>query len=785
MICCACAGQRNVMITSALPYVNNVPHLGNIIGCVLSADCYARFCRSRGYNCIYICGTDEYGTATETKALEEGVTPQQICDKYHKIHAEIYQWFDIGFDHFGRTPTWQQTEIAQALFKRLEDTGQLQEQTIEQLYSEAAGKFLADRFVTGTCPKCGYEDARGDQCDSCGNLLNPTELIRPKCALTGTTPVVRQTRHMFLDLPELQPKLQEYITRTSQAGGWSSNCVQTTNAWMRDGLKQRCITRDLKWGTPVPHAGYEDKVLYVWFDAPVGYISITANYVADWQAWWQNPDDVELVQFMGKDNVPFHTVIFPASLLGTDEQWTLMKCISVTEYLNYEGGKFSKSRGTGVFGNDAQSTGIPSEVWRYYLLSNRPEQSDTDFKWSDLVARNNSELLANLGNFINRALSFAFSKLDGGTKGAPAPAADSAGMAVVQELGEAVHTQVQAYIAAMEARKIREGSRLAMAVSSIGNKFFQDNKPWTLLASDMPQCKTLLAACLGLVVVLGALVAPYMPSVTVKVQTFLNLPPTAFQLTDSFVQATRNLHTLVSPGHKLNKPEVLFRNISEEEQAALYESKSSATAAAKTAQAASQTAANGIAKEPKVKPAKQKATAKSAAEDKPVDISRVDLRVGLIVKASKHPDADSLYVEDIDCGEAQPRQASQAGLVKFIPEAEMQNRLCVVVANLKPANMKGIKSHAMVLAASSADGEKVELVEPPAGSKPGERVSVTPLLEDPPQPDEQLNPKKKIFEMVAADLKTSEELVACYKEQPLATSRGVCKVRSIAGGGIK
>eukprot|EP00879_Flechtneria_rotunda_P018008 GHRR01018873.1.p1 GENE.GHRR01018873.1~~GHRR01018873.1.p1 ORF type:complete len:777 (+),score=235.36 GHRR01018873.1:305-2635(+) len=482
-------GQRNIMVTSALPYVNNVPHLGNIIGCVLSADCYARYCRSRGYNTIFICGTDEYGTATETKALEEGLSCAEICDKYHAVHSAVYEWFECSFDKFGRTPTRAQTEICQALFMDLWNAGNITEQTMEQLYSEAAGKFLADRFVVGTCPKCGYEDARGDQCDNCGSLMNPTDLINPRCKLTGTVPVIKSTRHLFLDLPKLSDKLQHYIDTTSQLGGWSANCVQVTSAWMRDGLKQRCITRDLKWGIPVPIDGYRDKVFYVWFDAPVGYISITANYTNEWQQWWQNPEDVELVQFMGKDNVPFHTVIFPASLLGSGRHWTLMKNISVTEYLNYEGGKFSKSRGTGVFGNDAVETGIPVEVWRYYLLANRPEAQDTDFKWGDLQARNNNELLKNMGNFINRALVFVVKFFDG-----KVPAPNARGAEAVAELGQAVSAKVQEYIAAMEKMKLRDGIRLAMAISADGNKFFTETEPFKVVKTDPEHAATLVAA---------------------------------------------------------------------------------------------------------------------------------------------------------------------------------------------------------------------------------------------------------------------------------------------------
>eukprot|EP00201_Polytomella_parva_P009407 CAMPEP_0175050128 /NCGR_PEP_ID=MMETSP0052_2-20121109/7098_1 /TAXON_ID=51329 ORGANISM="Polytomella parva, Strain SAG 63-3" /NCGR_SAMPLE_ID=MMETSP0052_2 /ASSEMBLY_ACC=CAM_ASM_000194 /LENGTH=595 /DNA_ID=CAMNT_0016314319 /DNA_START=12 /DNA_END=1799 /DNA_ORIENTATION=+ len=539
-------GQRNILITSALPYVNNVPHLGNIIGCVLSADCYARFCRSRGHNCIYVCGTDEYGTATETKALEEGLTCQEICDKYHAIHREIYEWFDIAFDKFGRTPTSQQTQIAQDIFWKNENNGNLAEQEMQQLYSEKLEMFLADRYVVGICPKCKYEDARGDQCDACGNLLNPTELINAKCKFSGTTPVVRSTKHLFLDLPKLSDQLQAYIDNTSRLGGWTNNCLQVTNAWMRDGLKLRCITRDLKWGTPVPKEGFTNKVFYVWFDAPIGYISITANYTDEWEQWWKNPKDVELVQFMGKDNVPFHTVIFPASLIGTGEQWTMMKNISVTEYLNYEGGKFSKSRGTGVFGNDAKETGIPVEVWRYYLLSIRPELSDTDFKWTDLAAKCNTELLANLGNFVNRALMFVAKFFEG-----KVPIPTESGLDAVRELGAAIAPKVEEYLAAMEKIKIKEGIRLAMAISADGNKFLQDNKPWVAVKTDKDLCATLVAGGVGLVRLLAALILPYMPSLAHKIRGQLNLPESALDLTDELVAAVAQPHTLVEGGHTL------------------------------------------------------------------------------------------------------------------------------------------------------------------------------------------------------------------------------------------
>ena len=297
--------RRNVLITSALPYVNNVPHLGNLIGAVLSADVFARFCRLRGYVTLFVCGTDEYGTATETKAIEMGQTPQQICDHFYSVHSSIYQWFDCSFDHFGRTTTAQQTRIAQDIFNKCDANGFLLADELEQLYCEHDQRFLADRFVEGQCPHCHYPDARGDQCDQCGKLLNAIELLQPRCKLCQRTPIVRSSRHLFLDLARLQPRLTEWVEAQQVAGQWTDNAVAVTKAWLDGGLKPRCITRDLKWGTPVPKDGYQDKVFYVWFDAPIGYLSITATYTDQWERWWKNPQHVQLYQFMGKDNVPF------------------------------------------------------------------------------------------------------------------------------------------------------------------------------------------------------------------------------------------------------------------------------------------------------------------------------------------------------------------------------------------------------------------------------------------------------------------------------------------------
>jgi methionyl-tRNA synthetase len=500
-------GERNVLITSALPYVNNVPHLGNIIGSVLSADVFARFARARGYNTLYVCGTDEYGTATETKAIEEKVTPQELCDKYFKLHSDVYEWFNISFDHFGRTPTQHQTDIAQDIFTKLYKNGFLEEQTTTQPYCETHKSFLADRFVEGTCPLCNYEDARGDQCDKCGHLLDPLELKNPRCKLDGATPVPRETKHVYLCLDKLQPAEEEWFKKASKEGNWSSNGIQITSSWLKEGLRPRGITRDLKWGTAVPLEGYEDKVMYVWFDACIGYVSITANYTDEWQKWWHNPENVKLYQFMGKDNVPFHTVVFPCSQIGTKDKWTMLNTISTTEYLNYEKGKFSKSRNIGVFGNNAKDTGIPSDVWRYYLLSHRPETGDTEFEWDGFIAANNNELLKNLGNFVNRVIKFVNSKVYDSVIPDYTKYEDE----YLIEHKKKVNELLKRYIDELEDVKIRAALSTALHLSSQGNQLLQDNRLDNKLAAEHPErCAAVVGLALSHIHLLASLIQPYM-----------------------------------------------------------------------------------------------------------------------------------------------------------------------------------------------------------------------------------------------------------------------------------
>ena len=664
-----------------MPYVNNIPHLGNLIQ-VLSADVYARYCRLQGYDTLYVCGTDEYGTATETKALEEGITPRELCDRYYKVHAEVYEWFNIAFDSFGRTSTPKHTEITQGIFLGLDSNGYIKEKTEEQTYCENCDRFLADRYVRGTCPHCGYAEARGDQCESCGKLLDPTDLVEPRCGVCGTAPVVRETSHLYIDLPAIRPRLEEWMDRTSQEGAWARNAVQMTQAWIRDGLHERAITRDLKWGIPVPKKGYQNKVFYVWFDAPIGYISITANLTDDWQQWWKNPEEVKLVQFIGKDNIPFHTVIFPCSLIGSGESWTLLERMSSTEYLNYESGKFSKSQGVGVFGTDAVESGIPADVWRFYLFYNRPEKADSQFTWKDFQERANGELIGNLANLVNRTLTFLHRFFEGrvaqdGAGAAEGGAAGEASAAFWREVGQAE----KEILDALERIDLRDALRRILALSSIGNKRFQDEEPWKRIKEDREKTAGLLRDLVYLIRDLAVLIHPYLPDTAAKMHSFLGTEGADYG----------DLGVL-SGIETVRAPELLFRKL-EDEEIANFKMKFSG------GQAMAQ-----------------------ASENVQKFLSRVDLRVARITEVEKHPKADKLYIETVDLG-GETRQIV-SGLVPYYRAEQLQGRNILLVTNLKSARLRGVESQGMLLAAK--EGETVEVLFADH-AQPGDSVGLAGL----------------------------------------------------------
>ncbi len=692
--------MKKRLITSALPYVNNIPHLGNLTQ-VLSADVFARFCRLRGYETLYVCGTDEYGTATETRAAKEGVSPRELCDHYHAIHKEIYKWFNIDFDYFGRTSTPKQTQIVQSIFKAVDDAGYITEKESEQLYCPHCQRFLADRFVEGTCPHCGSPDARGDQCDACQTLLEPTELLNPRCGVCGTTPVLKKTKHLYLDLPKVLPKLEEWLKTAAVDGFWAKNAVQVTKSWIRDGLKERCITRDLKWGIPVPKEGYEDKVFYVWFDAPIGYISISANYTPEWETWWHSPKDVELFQFIGKDNIPFHTVIFPSTLLATGQEWTMLHHMSSTEYLNYEGGKFSKSKGIGIFGNDVQETGIPADVWRFYMFYNRPETADFTFTWKDFQEKVNGELIGNLSNLVNRTLTFVKRFFDG-----------SLGLGPLDEnLVSQIREKEEEITNLLEHAEERDAFRAIFALSSIGNKFFQDSEPWKLRTTDPEKAKTVLRTLVGLIRDLGVMIQPYMPSASVKLLSFLGCENDnwtnlgAYNLgaydKDFRVGDVELLFTKLEDS-KIEELRIRYSGSQQERQQREDKKMENCSTNIENIENSANSANSKADKNDKKEAAKLAAQEAKKAQDN-MSIaekfaSKVKLTVSKIKKVERHPNGDILYILTLDTGEPEER-VIVSSIVPYYKEEELLGHNIVLVNNLKPANFRGVKSRGMLLAA--------------------------------------------------------------------------------------
>ncbi|KAL9098361.1 MAG: hypothetical protein Q9163_005968 [Psora crenata] len=502
--------------------------------------------KTRGHKTLYVCGTDEYGTATEAKAIEEKTTPSKLCEKYHKLHAAIYEWFEIDFDIFGRTSTPQQTEIAQDIFRQLYKNDYLITRESRQPYCENHRSFLADRFIEGTCPKCGYEDARGDQCDKCGSVdYEALDLINPRCKICpASTPVVRGTRHMHLKLDKLQPAIEEWFTEACEKGAWSKNGRLITESWLKDGLRERSITRDLTWGTPVPvdvftatndeAEIFKDKVFYVWFDACIGYVSITANYTHEWERWWREPNDVQL----------YH----PGTQIGTGQKWVKSFHLSTTEYLNYENGKFSKSRGIGVFGDTAQKSGVAPDVWRYYLLKNRPETADAHFEWRSFIEANNSELLAKFGNFVNRVIKFVnvnyASVVPDYTTRIGDPCFDKPKAQINEHLAE--------YVTNLDSVNLREGLAIAMAIAQAGNNLLQSNGFNNKLVKDeVEKAAAVTGIAINLVYLLASIFGPYLPASSSSILEQLGGPPLML-IPDRW--SADNL----KPGHVIGKAKHLF-----------------------------------------------------------------------------------------------------------------------------------------------------------------------------------------------------------------------------------
>ena len=710
------------LVTSALPYVNNVPHLGNLIQ-MLSADVFARFCRSRGYETMYVCGTDEYGTATETKALQDKKTPRELCDYYYNIHRDIYQWFNISFDKFGRTSNEQCSFITQSIFNDLDKNGFINEHSSNQLYCPSCQMFLADRYVDGICPKCG-KDARGDQCDSCGSLLDPTQLLNPKCHTCFSVPEVRETKHLYIDLPAISPKLEEWMEKASVEGKWSSNAIQMTKAWIRDGLNERAITRDLKWGIPVPKSGYENKVFYVWFNAPIGYMSITkqlADEMAaenkpsfDWKKWWlpeesseKSEGKVELFQFIGKDNIPFHTVVFPSSEIGTGRNYTKLFHMSSTEFLNYEDGKFSKSKGVGVFGSDAKESGICADAWRFYIYYNRPENQDYQFTWKDFQEKYNKELIGNLGNLVNRTLLFINRNYDGKI---PAGKKDEA-------LWESVLEKEKKATELLEWAELKDALHTILEISDLCNKAFQDAEPWKAIKENKEQADNVLYNLVYVIKDLMILLQPYLPQYTQKIAGFLGK--------DIYTSTYGN------PGNdsalkwddlgkmegldRVGETSVYFTPL-DNKTAEEFRKKFSGTQSKKQNE-------TNLSKK-KDKSSKKTVSVLPFENQASFFNKNIELTAAKIVEITENPDSDKLYIEKLDDGSGKLRTI-QSGLRPYLKKEDLLGKTVLIASNLAPKMLRGYESYGMLLAGEyEKDGKVcVEVIELPL-VEPGTKITL-------------------------------------------------------------
>lgn len=552
--------MSKILITSALPYVNGVPHLGHLVGCLLPSDVYARYMRMMGHEVLYVCGTDEHGTPSEVGAAKEGMDVADYCLKYHNRHKEAYDAFNLSFDYFGRTSSEQNREITYHIFEQLDKNGLIEEESIKQIFSIDDNRFLPDRYVTGTCPHCGYDKARGDQCENCTKVLDPTELINPRSTISGSTNLeVRETKHLFLNLPKLEKQLGEWVK--SKEPFWPDVAYSIAQKWLKEGLRPRCITRDLKWGFPVPKKGFEDKVFYVWFDAPIGYLGITKQWADEkpgernWKDWWLDAKDVYYVQFMGKDNVPFHSISFPATLLGTGENWTKVDYLKGMSYLTFEGGKFSKSEQRGVFAEDAVKE-FPADYWRYWLISNAPEASDSSFTIDLFAGVVNKDLNGVLGNFVSRVMKMTASKI-----GAEVPAGGE--MTEVEEkLIADLQEKADNYCKYMEGLEFKKAMNELRAIWVDGNNYISVTEPWTVIKTDPARAAAILRVCLNLIRIYALLSAPVMPETSAKILAKFGLNAADMPVLKGF-NAAKEIEAL-QPGHKFEVGDALFERIAPE-----------------------------------------------------------------------------------------------------------------------------------------------------------------------------------------------------------------------------
>ena len=665
---------KRYTVTAALPYTNGPIHIGHLAGVYVPADIYTRFLRQQNKDVVFICGSDEHGVAISMKAKKEGITPQQVIDKYNKIIKDSFKEFGISFDNYSRTSAEIHHKTASEFFRKLYDEGKFIEEVTKQLYDAEADQFLADRFVTGTCPKCGNEGAYGDQCEKCGTSLNATDLINPKSTITGSTPILKETKHWFLPLDQYDAFLREWILE-GHKNDWKPNVYGQVKSWLDDGLKPRAVTRDLDWGIDVPVEGAEGKKLYVWFDAPIGYISSTKEWAAregkDWEPYWKD-QDTKLVHFIGKDNIVFHCVIFPA-MLKAEGSYILPDNVPANEFLNLEGNKLSTSKNWAVWLNE-YLIDFPNkqDVLRYALTANAPETKDNDFTWKDFQARNNNELVAIFGNFINRVIVLSNKYYNGII---PIPNA-------LTEIDEQTLAELKAYPAVIESSieryRFREALGEMMNVARLGNKYLADEEPWKLIKTDEERVKTQMWVALQIAAALSTLAEPFLPFSATKLKSMLNISEA---IAWNKISETSNL---LPSGHQIGQAELLFAKIEDEEiqkQIDRLEAiKISNAAEAKT-----------------VEPQKE-----TAQFD---DFAKIDLRVGTIIEAEKMPKANKLLVLKVDTGI--DIRTIVSGIAEHFSPEEVIGKQVTVLVNLAPRKLRGVESEGMLLLTETKEGKLV------------------------------------------------------------------------------
>ena len=672
---------KRTLITSALPYANGPVHIGHLAGVYVPADIYARYLRLKGEEVMFVGGSDEHGVPITIKAKKEGVTPQDIVDRYHKMIKDSFEELGISFDVYGRTTSKTHHKTASDFFKTLYDKGEFIEKTSMQLYDEEAGEFLADRYVTGTCPHCGKDGAYGDQCESCGTSLSPSDLINPKSALSGSTPVLKETSHWYLPLDKWEPKLREWILENHKE--WRPNVYGQCKSWLDMGLQPRAVSRDLKWGIPVPVEGAEGKVLYVWFDAPIGYISNTIDATPEWEKWWKDPE-TKMIHFIGKDNIVFHCIVFP-SMLMAHGGYNLPENVPANEFLNLEDDKISTSRNWAVWLHEyLRELPDKQDVLRYVLTANAPETKDNNFTWKDFQARNNNELVAILGNFVNRA-TVLIHKYYGGMVPAAASLSEE-DKKMMEEVRESVRTLSDN----LDNFKFREGLKDAMNIARIGNKYLADNEPWKLIKSDPERTATILNLALQVCANLAVVFEPFTPFMAAKLSNQLRLKELKWSMAGQF--------DLVADGIEIGKPELLFDKVEDSVVDAQVQKLKDA-------------------RDKNLLEQWQPAEVKETVEF-PV-FEKMDIRVGKVLECEKVPKADKLLKFKIDDGMG--GRTIVSGIAKFYNPEDLVGKEVCFIANFAPRKLKGVESQGMILSAEDADGRLV-VIGPSGEVRPGSQV---------------------------------------------------------------